>query len=467
MITEENLRKLYDETVQDHDITRKTMTEFGLNCVDVTNLVKEEVLERIERGHYKINTTGKYFAYLEKIKDKKSRKGTTKIAESPKTMEETLTLFLSSIQSQEYQKLFQYLEEFYSSDNPAYRQDGNFYLYLLSNITPIPGKYQEYLKSIRYENIQVNRRKKEQNTSLENKVRLSSFNKRFSLANKQMKELIDEKESPSVQDKIVESLLQGIMEVSAKRREELRVLIKEGRYDSVVQKLKDDEAQGGLNTVDSYILSLTKDLQKIIATEEVPKINIFETKNIFEAIDGKNYILALALSKENQIQQGMKESNHIHLLLEKIVEVIRQIKQKARKEEVDNLCIDTARFLIGLKQNDSLKNLKKYLAKYQMSEYEFVVVDLIKISLLEQDQDFTKPKEFLKSIKEETYYFNVTDYIQAFYEELSVNQFQKSRVYLDIIQKSGLLGQEFLLAGAMEEVLERTEQENQKIKIYQ
>ena len=60
MIKAEKLNKLYECVINEELIT-KSLNSYGLNSNDITNLVKLEYLERVERGVYRLlNVDGLY-----------------------------------------------------------------------------------------------------------------------------------------------------------------------------------------------------------------------------------------------------------------------------------------------------------------------------------------------------------------------------------------------------------------------
>lgn len=118
-----------------------------------------------------------------------------------------------------------------------------------------------------------------------------------------------------------------------------------------------------------------------------------------------------------------------------------------------------------LKENqvdDAIEALCIYLTGIHKKQYEFLIVDLIKISLMEHDMTFSKIETVLTHIEKGTFEFQIAEYIQLFYLALTQKKYHEARIYLDIISKSKILGQEIVFFSELEKMLNQTEKnENQ------
>lgn len=52
MINEENVKKIYESVLKGQELTTKLLNGYGFNSKDLADLIKNETLERIKRGHY-------------------------------------------------------------------------------------------------------------------------------------------------------------------------------------------------------------------------------------------------------------------------------------------------------------------------------------------------------------------------------------------------------------------------------
>lgn len=394
-------------------------------------------------------------------------------------------LFLRSLQSRNYDKAFEYFEHFSDSENEHYNSDNNFYLYLLSMITEVPEKYREYAKNLKLKDITISfNDKRFKDPDSQNKVRIFSLNQKFILASKQLNELLKQKGKLSVQDIVVMTLLSQAIEIQNIMKGNIVKLVIEKKYEQIISCLEEVQKQHHLSDADECILFLAKEMFHFKETEIIPEKEIATTNKLFEAIHGKNFELAFSLSREYIERNNIDPNNNaIFVLLKDITEQMKAktenlnnqpviesskneitstVKEEALKTNTvtitGNITFST---IVGyLMQNDfdnSFRSLRGYLNNINKSEYEFLIVDLIKISLIEQDMAFSKPMIALTYISRDNFTFDISEYIKDFYEMLAQNRFTEARIYLDIIANSNKLGQSCVFADSLEQVLNATE----------
>ena len=493
MINEQNLNKLYKDVLEGVELTTKELNSLGFNSKDLNDLIEQGSIIRVKRGLYALKSVDELFYYGKQLIAQKEYDKATQCFQKCFEIDPTHTgvcfqLFLRCIQNKDYEKAFEYFDIFYHSEDEFYNADSNFYLYLLSMITPLPENHREYAKFLKFEDFRVDfKDKRYTNVHLQNKVRLSALNQRFALATKQLNEAINEKGRLSVQDIITKTLLTQANEVQIQNRSNVVNLIKQKKFEDIIEFYQRMQSFHHLSILDSYTLILANELLNIIQTNDIPEKKIFSTEDIFEAIDGKNYELALSLATaRNQKLNVNNDDNNFYLLLDEIVSKCRELNDNDRKEQKrtsvtisektnepsetssdiehkSSLNIGTSsfadiiKFLMNNDFDNSFRTLRAYLASLNKSDYEFLIVNLIKISLLEKDIAFTKPMTALTLISRESYSFDISTYIQEFYINLSQNKFEEARIYLDIISKGNKLGQDCIITDGLYQVLASSE----------
>ncbi len=492
MINEENLNKLYRGVLDGIELTTKELNGFGFNSKDLNDLIGQGSIIRVKRGLYALKSVNELFYYGKQLIAQKEYDKATQCFQKCYEIDPTHTgvcfqLFLRCIQNKDYDKAFEYFDIFYNSENEFYNADSNFYLYLLSIITKLPENHREYAKFLKFEDFRVDfDDKRYTNIHLQNKIRLSALNQRFTLAIKQLNEAIQEKGNLSVQDIIIKTLLSQAIEIQIQNRNNVINLIKQKKYEDIIEFYKKMESSHHLSISDNYTFILTNELLNIIQTKNIPEKQIFSTTSIFEAIDGKNYELALSLATDrNQKYSVNKDDNAISLLLDEIINRCKKLNNnvsqnpkivstsvetpvksfekphnvKTEKHTIINTSsfADIIKFLMSGDLENSFRTLRSYLASIKKIDYEFLIVDLIKISLLEKDIAFTKPMTALTLISRENYSFDISTYIQEFYINLSQNKFEEARIYFEIVSKGNKLGQECVITDGLYQVLEASE----------
>lgn len=492
MINKDNLNKMYNGLIDEKELTTKELNSYGFNSKDLTVLINDGILERVKRGHYSFLSIDDLFYYGKKLIALKEYDKATACFEKCYELDSNhlgscFQLFLRAVQSKDYSNAFTYFEHFYDSDNEYYNNDSNFYLYLLSMITEIPEKHREYAKYLQLEDIRIDfNDKRFDDPHSQNKVRISALNQKFTLASKQLNKLIKQHGRLSVQDIIIKTLLSQAIEVQNELKKNIANLAMKKDYKEIISHLEQVQEQHYLSAADECVLFLAREVSKLEETGIIPEKEVISTNKLFEAINGKNFELALSLSKDYTERNNIDPSdNTMFMLLKDITELIKVKTNKAearqvvtspaKKAESANTIstttpqINTAPVatditfatVIGyLMQQDfdnSFRALRMYLNGINKSEYEFLIIDLIKISLIEQDVAFSKPMIALTYVSRENFTFDISEYIQEFYETLAQNRFTEARIYLDIISKSNKLGQKCVLTDGLEQVLNTTE----------
>lgn len=453
MINEENLNKIYEGILKEQALTTKELNGYGFNSKDLADLIENGILKRLKRGYYTLQSN--HFGVF-------------------------LQLFLGCIQNRNYEKAFGYFDHIYNMNNQYYNADCNYYLYLLSMITELPENYKQYVKSLKSWNIRVDSKDtRYKDVFTHNKIRIDSLKQKFLLALKQLNDLIKKSDSLSVEVSIIKTLLNQAVERQNRTKNHIMKLINRKQYKELIEYLETLQEQHKLSLAVEFTLILAKDLMEVIGTGIIPKKQVFSTDSLFEAITGKNYELALSFTSQYTKKENIDvNDNVIHILLTEIQNIITEKKNTApvikEKEEEPkqgmqpkttinaSSCSHSFADIIGyLMKNDldnSFKSLRIYLESIEKKQYEFLIIDLIKISLIERDIAFTKPMIALTYITRENFEFNISEYIQNFYEALAQNEFDKARIYLDIISKVNNLGQACILTEGLEKVLHNTEE---------
>ncbi len=446
MINEENLNKLYEGLIRGDSLTTKNLNSYGFNSQDLKKLITQKQLTRIKRGYYAFQSVDALFFYGKTlIKRKEYQKATECFKKcyelNPRHLGICFQLFLRSIYIKDYESSFKYFDSLFYTKNLYYKADSNFHLYLLNMITDIPKKYKEYMKNLKIEDIYVDvNDKRYKNTIQQNRMRYEAFHKSFPHALKKLNSLTMQQGMTTLPDMVNKILLIQVIEEERKSQATLIEFAKNEKYKEIVFYLKAKQTKYHLGVLDSYTLKLANQIVDLQNTKEIPQKTIFQTKNLFKAIDGHNYDLALSLTTNYS-----EKENVINILLSYICDLSKKIDKKQPKilntkliehSNDDVSFSNITDFLLKFDLENALDSLKKYLVTINQQEYEFLIADLIKISLIEKDKAFTKPLVTLTYISRENFKFDISNYIQAFYIALNQSSFEEARIYLDIISKS-------------------------------
>ena len=466
MINQENLNKLYSGIIDGKELTTKELNGFGFTSKDLSTLIEQGKLTRIKRGYYSFEDIESLFHYGKELIAMKDYDKATNCFRlcyklNPKHRGTCFQLFYRSINSKEYDKTFEYFDTLMETDNRHYLADSNFFLYLLSFVTELPDKYKGKVNNLKLEDIRVDfTDKRYMDIPLQNKIRLSSLNKRFYLAATQLNELIIKHDNNIMaQELLIKNLLNQIRVLEGKRKLEILELVKNHEYTEVINCLNANQNIRGLDDFYKHASELANVFINISAKGIIPKCVIDDTERLDEAIQGRNYQLALKLCKDYNRKINVEDDkNAITVMLSDICTLIDNVNIKEeRVVKSPATFYDVITSLVNSDFDNAFIKLKEYMVSINKSEYEFLIANLIKLSIIEKDCTFTKSMVTLTNLSRDDFTFDLSNYIQDFYINLSQNKLEEAKIYLDIIQKSKNLGHDGNVTEALLQILEITE----------
>lgn len=477
MITDENLEKLYDSYVNNVELTTKELNSYGFNSADLTTLIKKGSIERIQRGLYNFKSESNLYLYAKTLIHNKEYKKAEiylkKLHEiKPNDTGVALSLFLNYISNNDYDKALIIYDDLSKFIYGKYKNDMNYYLYLLNIIIDLPDKYKKASKSFTINDIKVLYQddKRYQDINYSNRIRALVFNGKIAYA----KSLSNSVTSENMYTSIEQQLLIRAGFAWYDNKNAIIDLINNNKYQEVVDYVLDLESRYNIAQAYKNILKLASSIIKIKQSGIVPEKGEMEKDNIIQAIETNNFEYALKLTTEfNEKYNIENKTDGNYLLLSHICSLIDSLSkkntQKENKIEIQNVKISAKTsaiepslpliisYLTNQDIDNALKCLNKYMISINKSEYEFLLVDLIKLSLLDQDMAFVKPMTVLSIIENENFSFDLSSYIKNFYISLSENKLKQARVYLDIISKSSSIGYDCILTDGMYKILEAAE----------
>lgn len=470
MIDDENLIKLYNCVLENQELTTKVLNSYGFSSKDLNNLIEQGKLIRVKRGFYSFVSTDDLFnygRYLIKNKDYVKGNRCFEVCNdmNPDDMKICFRLFIENIEKDNYDEVFKYFKILCNTDNPYYVADNNVYLYLLSRITEIPVEYRKHVKSLTFNDMCVDcQDKRYKDVSTQSKVRLSIIQNKFSYALQQLHNLTIKHNKATIQETVIKMLLYKAVSQDNKHKETMLELVSNKKYEELVKYLKHKEKCFKLSELENSVLKIIDDMNVIKSSGIIPKIDLNNSEKIYDAIDDKDYKLALKLASEHANKYNLDESkNVICILLKDICSIIDDVKKQeelSRKQDQQNSQV-TLFDIVTLLINNDLENafvaVNKYMKNINKSEYEFLVDDLIKLSVLEKDIAFIKPTVVLTYLTQNKFQFDISSYVQEFYTNLSLKKYEEARIYLDIITKSKNIGEDIMIVDALTQILDNLE----------
>lgn len=463
MVTENIIDKIYDAVINDIELTTKELNSYGLNSRDINTLINQDIIRRKKRGFYEISNINFLYNYSRKLlkqkKYEKSQKCFEKILKiNPNHFETNFDMFCQSICKDNYEDTYKYFDRIISTTSKFYHTDYNIYLYLLNFITEVPQKYARYTSCLRLEDLIIDEKDfRYSDVNKYNNVINAMMQRKFSYALHLLNNIIEEKKYKTRQDIIIINLLYDVFMAEKEDKNNILNYVKEKDYDSIIKILDIKSKKVGLSFNEEIINILASDIKYFKNNKYIPKPLKEERFSFREAIDNYNYELALNIRKEYIETYNIScEEDSIYLLLNEIcilkkelclhsnktIELEDDTKKEetvsvAKKEEIGNVTLNDV--LNSLMANDLEKNLvilKDYMLNINKEEYIFLIIRLIKLSILKNDFAFITPMTTLTLISRNAYTFDVSYYIQEFYLALSLNHLEEAEIYLDIIRNA-------------------------------
>jgi len=226
-----------------------------------------------------------------------------------------------------------------------------------------------------------------------------------------------------------------------------------------------------------YLTDYSKQLLDAIITITTTKKDIVPERNntstFNEAMEANNYKEALQFNRVFCDNKNInKEENLIYILLHVVCNLNDEYEAKEKiepKKETKNISnsldldvmIQIVESLLKTDLCNAFKSIRLYLDATNKREYEFLIVNLVKISVINNDNSYNESLAELNKLKDNNYKIDIAKYIGKYYLSLTVNSFEEAKLYLDIIKQASIIYKYDLNIINMEEEL------NQKINVFE
>lgn len=425
--------QLYDAVLAGAELTTKQLEEFGISKRELDEFVQQGILERVKSGFYQVSVDG-LSAYGKSLIEKKEYEKVRLCFEKcwnldPTNLDMCEQLIYEYFVARNYQRMLELLTTLINSKNQYYRQDGNFYLYLFSMIMDLPASYKSQLENFTFEDIKVlSTDTRYQNIEIQNKTRMMAFQDSFVLAHNIL--FSEGQDLTQIQNKLTLRLLNAVCDTEIESENTILRMVQEKKWDEVFTYLVQKQNRHELKFVEDLLLRLVTQYLEMKHSGNIPKRKNREVFSAIEAIYADQYDIALQL-EEQWCKHFPDGPDLLIYILKDICEFIGE-----RKSSATELLANFSVVIYYLKQNQidlAFEKLKHYMYSIGRQDLVFLVVDLIQISLLENDMKFSRPLQTFLAFNCPEFSIEFSSYIQQFYMALSKNEFKIAKIYLEII----------------------------------
>jgi len=441
MITQDVLNKLYSIIIARPRLYKETLEVNGIYSSTIEEFVNTGILKYNENSTYELTSVEGLYEYGETLIENRRYSEAIICFEKCLNIDKThrkslLRIFLFHLKRKEYSKLFELLDKLY--DTEEYQKENNLYLFLLNYITPCEERYIDKVRYMSSEELSLP-------TQINDNTILSIiYRKKILLAQKYFKDIMIEDNNLTIEHLIIQELLNQGVSCEKELNKKLLELYALKQYDEIEILLETKRKTKSYKPYDAYILLLTTKINRMIHTNTILNVYIYDTNDISEAINGNNFELALKLNQEYNSIRQKSENNILTLLIKEAISLVKSINQEDKHSKTSTL-IDTPKIELNITIDDlklELQNqyletftylLKLYLKEKNKEEYEYLIINLLKLSILEGDKLYSEVISVLTEIEENTYELDASIYLQNFYFAISNNKLSIAEIYLNII----------------------------------
>ncbi|MBE6140705.1 MAG: hypothetical protein E7172_04125 [Firmicutes bacterium] len=403
--------------IQKESLTREEIIACDFDEQKIKEMIEKKIL-KIENDKYILidsHLLTLYGNYLIKLKNKQEA---IKVFEKayliePDRLMNNFYMFLFSIDKNEYEKSWIYFEKIYNGKKEM--AENNVYLYLLNLIIDLPLEYQKIAANLKMTDLLGA-------NNQENEIRKLIFQRRLTYAINKMIDYFNQKDNITMKDYLLRLLLFEARNATKKDNKKINDLIKEEKIAQLIVFLEKKQLKTSLNKNESQALLIAKKSIELQNTLLKPNPTIFKTTNIFEAIEGQNYELALELAKKYSLEKNIPlKDNIIYNILVYLNKLIANYNSKITIYDLKDLLL-----------NNDILNFQNYLKEIlktkEKSSFLKIMIEIYKLGLYLND--FSLAENILNNNLEINFNYLKEEYLDSLIE----NDLKKAKIYLNIIK---------------------------------
>ncbi len=265
------------------------------------------------------------------------------------------------------------------------------------------------------------------NREAEEKIRKLVFSRMFFKAGREIDALGEENEYYDV----CKTLLRLNIELQRATINVNMTLLQEDKLEEYIESKSKQIVEFGGTHFQKCELQIAKDLLALRQNNGIVasiKPTPYIGNSLFGAIYEKNYHKALEENTRYLESKGRSlESNELQLLLTIIVKELKDIAEETEKE---NISFNNIRDSFLFRKLDlGFSQVIKYLKAIGQSDYEFLIVSLFNIGLIDDDYTFSEAFNILKALPN----FDFNTLKAKFNLAIKSHQWEKAEIYLSII----------------------------------
>lgn len=411
------------------NITTKELNELGFDSHKISKLIDSEFISRKERGVYTYGSIKSLLDYGNELLDAKDKENSKLIFDfcygvAPDNYDVNVNELYLSILLGNNEEVFKYFNFVYSTLKEKGRMnDAYYYMFLYSYCFDVPNRY--LIDYMHFLNGDFRRDDADKYNIRENVYTIDFGNAKKEISNSKLS--FDNE----YEGKLENAFVCRAYNVYYYRNNYIKQCIENGNYDRAKSYLESRDKEELLSYSQKSLLYLIKVYCHVCNTNEIPqKKEIGDINNFYSCIEYNQFELAKKLLDDYYSTHPNKNSSSFYLVLEQLVKLINDINDKKRKKEMLNL--DN---IISMIIDGDYSLVDEYLTSINKGEYSFLIKDFIKLAELNNKNNYFVITTLISIVTGE-YKFNINNFVSLYLNALQNKDFDKAKVFLDIISKS-------------------------------
>lgn len=381
--------KIYELAINGIRLNNNNLFSCGYTEEDIKYFISKRIIAVTEDGNYEIFSADKFHQYGIKLLVNGNVRDANKCFRmcyriNPTGRRINIQMLLAAIKRNDYVEGLKFYSNLENNSSEKHILDNNLYLYLLNLVTDLPVEYKEKVRDFKYEDLVFTDAvcNKDENT-----IRVAVYNNKFLYACKLLNDLLKKKaDEYSVKYQLLRALISKTVDEEKKFKNNLLALAKNEEYDEIVKIITERSNKKKLGRLETYVLLVAYAIVNLLKSKTIPEASVDVTYDMYAAIMGNNFELALELNEEHHIlTESSKEDDPVNILLVKINEIIKEMKMKGDvvkhqnilQAELDRHIMDSEALAYYIKsENISLEDASK---KFGITKETMMMIKLVYI----------------------------------------------------------------------------------------
>lgn len=382
-MSDTRIELIYNLIIEGKPLTKSTLLKSGFTETEINELLKERIIVPTKTNEYRLYCLYELYEYGIKLSTKNEKSKTNNCflrcyQLDPNNRDFALRLFLHALKLGDYKLAFERFSAMEKIESEKYQNSNNLYLYLLSIITSCTEEYEERLSNIDYDSVLLPQDSNEYNKEQMNNIGHSVMKNKYEYALELINTIMAKEQVRLVSNEVLKELLIQVLNQEYKFFSNILSFVNNRRYHVIISFLEVKKQKRYLSNKETYIYMLSKSLEEITKTRTIPEVTINQTKNLYEAIKGNNFIVARRInSKMLKHEKRNLENQIIDTLLKEIGQLIYNLQNEQLIIEATSQVnsIETEELANYLQtENISFEEARQ---RYNLTEEQILLIKLI------------------------------------------------------------------------------------------